>query len=170
MTSCHLGALVLTLSLLAGNGAEAAGRGPCLGSQGLVVCVVDEAVNPSEPADAPPDDEETMDAQGRNIWLRPEVRFSDADVARAEVGFDRDAGEPVVRITTTEIGRRRLAALSAAEVGHSIAVLEDGKVISAPRIVAPISGGEFEITGGFTWQTAEAFVARLKLRKNVTAS
>jgi SecD-like export protein len=166
VTSSHLGALVLALSLLVSNGVEAGGRGPCLSSPGLAVCVVDGW----EPTEASPGDEETVDASGRHIWLRPEVRLSDEDVARAEVGYDKNFGEPVVLVTLTQVGRRRLTALSAAEVGHSIAVLEDGKVISAPRVEAPIFGGQMQITGGFTWQSADAFVARLKLRRSAVAS
>src|SRR5690606_31155106 len=47
-------------------------------------------------------------------------------------------------------------------VGKRFAIILDGKVISAPRINEPITGGSGQITGNFTFETANDLAVLLR--------
>ena len=58
-------------------------------------------------------------------------------------------------------GTRRFAEVTTEYVGHSFAIVLDGKVISAPKILDPITSGQGEITGRFTPKEADDFALLL---------
>lgn len=74
----------------------------------------------------------------------------------------RDAlGQPVVNIEFSDIGAKQFAAITRDNVGRRLAINVDGKLISAPRIAAEISGGRAEITGRFTERQAQGLAMQL---------
>lgn len=71
----------------------------------------------------------------------------------ARQNFDQD-GNPVVAITLTDEGARRLARVTTENVGKPLAILFDDVVLSAPVINEPITGGMAQIQGGFSVESA----------------
>jgi preprotein translocase subunit SecD len=56
-------------------------------------------------------------------------------------------GEKAIAVTLDKSGTRKLAEATAKGLGHRLAIVLDGEVISAPTVREPIEGGAAEITG-----------------------
>ena len=63
-------------------------------------------------------------------------------------------GQPVVSFTFNSVGAKRFADTTRENVGKPFAIVLDNKVLSAPVIREPILGGKGQISGNFTFQTA----------------
>jgi preprotein translocase subunit SecD len=86
------------------------------------------------------------------VYLYPTAELTEKDV----VGAALKAG-PVIEITLTAEGAKKLEKLSEANVDKPLAILVDGKVIAAPTIRAKL-GGNVEINGAFTPEEAAKLV------------
>jgi preprotein translocase subunit SecD len=71
----------------------------------------------------------------------------------ARTNFDQ-TGQPVVSFAFDGIGARRFSDVTTQNVGRPFAIVLDGKVLSAPVIREPITGGAGQISGHFTVQEA----------------
>lgn len=80
----------------------------------------------------------------------------------ARAGFDPRSGEPVVDFRFDGAGARAFGEITAQNVGRPLAIVLDGKVISAPVIRQPITGGSGEISGGFTVEESTVLAAQLR--------
>ena len=58
-------------------------------------------------------------------------------------------GQPVVEFTFSPAGMQTFAAFTTENVGELLAIVLDGKILSAPLINEPITGGHGQISGGF---------------------
>ena len=86
------------------------------------------------------------------VFISPEVVLTNADIARAWA-------EPVadgfgVGFMLTEEGSLKLARLTKSHIGENLAIVVDGRVMSAPNIMAEITGGRAMILGNFTEEEA----------------
>jgi preprotein translocase subunit SecD len=74
----------------------------------------------------------------------------------SDAGFatDQQTGRPVVTFRFNGIGTRKFGEATVQNLGKRFAIVLDGKVISAPTIETPITGGNGQITGNFTDQSA----------------
>ncbi|APG62503.1 protein-export membrane protein SecD [Sphingorhabdus lutea] len=72
----------------------------------------------------------------------------------AQQGFDSQSNEPVVNISFDTEGGRKFADMTTKNTGKLFAIILDGQVISAPRINEPIRGGQSQISGSFTVESA----------------
>ncbi len=80
----------------------------------------------------------------------------------AAAGFDQRTGQPVVTFRFDSIGAKRFAEITQANVGRSFAIVLDGKVLSAPVIQEPITGGSGQISGHFTTAETTSLAALLR--------
>ena len=80
----------------------------------------------------------------------------------AQQSFDPQTNEPVVSITFDSQGARRFADLTTQNVNRQFAIILDGEVLSAPNINEPILGGQAQISGGFTTETANQLAISLR--------
>ncbi len=71
-------------------------------------------------------------------------------LASASAAFNPETGAPVVHFRFDGQGARIFGELTQALVGQPLAIVLDGKVLSAPVIREPILGGSGEISGDFT--------------------
>jgi preprotein translocase subunit SecD len=104
--------------------------------------LTDENANLS--ATVPPPGEEFLpyqDKPGQKIAVRKRVEVDGANLTDARAGQNGQTGEWVVNFTFDSLGTRRFADISRANVGHPFAIVLDDKVISAPVIREPITGG-----------------------------
>ncbi|GAB3382623.1 protein translocase subunit SecD [Spongiibacter taiwanensis] len=94
--------------------------------------------------------------------LERAVALQGKHIRDARLTFQADTGEPVVSFRLDKEGADQFAELTRDNAGRVLAVVLDGRVITAPVIRSPISGGSGEISGAFT--AAEAGELALLLR------
>lgn len=87
------------------------------------------------------------------------AELTEKDVQRAYV--ETTEGSPVIHIVLTPDGAEKFAKLTAAHIDEPLAMLVDGKVLSAPIIKAQIKGGRLRLTGRFTVDEAVRIAAGL---------
>ena len=68
--------------------------------------------------------------------------------------MDDQANETVVSFTLDRVGAKRFGKATTSGIGKRLAIVLDGKVISAPVIRDAIVSGSGQISGGFTFQSA----------------
>ncbi len=81
------------------------------------------------------------------------------DTAKADYG---EAGEAVVAFSFKSLGAQKFGKATSENVGRRLAIVLDGKIISAPVINSPITGGRGVITGNFTVQSASDLALLLR--------
>jgi len=93
-----------------------------------------------------------LDGSGRaiNFVVKRRVVVSGENLVDAQPSFQD--GRPVVSFRFDAIGGKRFGDVTSDNVGQLLAIVLDGKVISAPRIQTAIVGGSGIITGQFTVQ------------------
>jgi preprotein translocase subunit SecD len=87
--------------------------------------------------------------------LKKRALVTGAMLKRATGTIDTQTGQPVVAFSFKADGAKKFGEASTANVGKRFAIVLDGNVISAPRINGPILGGDGQITGSFTVQSAD---------------
>lgn len=90
------------------------------------------------------------------------VLVSGEDLIDAQPGFDQRNNEPIVSFRFNSQGARRFATATTQNVGNPFAIVLDNKVISAPRINEPITGGSGQISGQFTVESANNLAILLR--------
>lgn len=80
----------------------------------------------------------------------------------AQAGFDPQSGRPIVNFRFNSVGGRRFGDATAQNVGRRFAIVLDNKVVSAPNIHEPISGGSGQISGNFTTESANNLAILLR--------
>jgi protein-export membrane protein SecD len=110
----------------------------------------------AEPGANPGDVEEMRDKEnpGRTISVERRVMVQGEDLISSEPGFDSRNGEPVVNFRFNVRAAQIFGRVTTDNVGKPFAIILDNEVISAPRIVTPITGGSGQISGRFTLQAA----------------
>lgn len=78
------------------------------------------------------------------------------------VGQDQLATNYVINFRLKSEGARIFGDHTSANVGKFLTIVLDKQVISSPRIESAITGGEGTITGGFTFESANAFAVQLR--------
>ncbi len=105
------------------------------------------------------------DSQGKVTTERPiilkDTVMTGSDLKSASAGTDQ-YGNPVVNIEFTADGSKAFYTVTASSVGHPLAILLDGQIISAPNIREPISGGRAQISGGFSTTEMKDLIIKLK--------
>jgi len=71
-------------------------------------------------------------------------------------------GRPIVNIEFKSDGAQLFAELTSKMVGKPIAIVLDGKIISAPNVNEPITGGKAQISGHFSIEEMKDLVIKLK--------
>ena len=72
----------------------------------------------------------------------------------AQPAFDSRNNEPIVNFKFNIRGAQKFGQATSESVGRSLAIVLDNKVISAPRIQSPITGGQGQISGNFSVESA----------------
>ena len=72
----------------------------------------------------------------------------------AQPRMDNQTNETVVTFTLDRVGSKRFGQATSTGIGKRLAIVLDGKIISAPVIRDSILGGSGQISGNFTFQSA----------------
>jgi protein-export membrane protein SecD len=124
--------------------------------------LVDENATPGGP---PPPGDDLLPVEGQpNVKeaVRRRVEVDGANLTDARPGQDQQTGRWVVNFTLDSVGTRRFADVSTANTGKRFAIVLDDKVISAPVIREPITGGRGQISGNFTAKSAQDLAVLLR--------
>ena len=128
--------------------------------------MVDTSVSPdqAQQGNLPPDSELLMSASAPKTpyVVKKQVLVSGGDLTDAQTAFDPRTGEPVVSFKFNSSGSRKFAQATTENVGLPFAIVLDNEVISAPVIREPITGGQGQISGNFTVQSANDLAILLR--------
>jgi preprotein translocase subunit SecD len=99
---------------------------------------------------------------GQTMAIERRVIVEGGDLIDAQPGFDQRTSEPIVNFKFNIRGGQRFGQTTSENVGRFLAIVLDNKVISAPRILSPITGGSGQISGRFTVQQANDLAVLLR--------
>ena len=94
--------------------------------------------------------------------LRKRAAVGGESLVNAQPSTDSRTGQVVVNFRFDNRGARKFADITKANVGKPFAIVLDGKVISAPVIREPILGGSGQISGNFTFKSANELALLLR--------
>ncbi|MBB3389034.1 SecD/SecF fusion protein [Rhizobium sp. BK275] len=101
------------------------------------------------------------DDEGNSYPVLDRVEISGDRLSDARVSFDQSQ-QPVVTFRFDSAGATRFADITRQNVGNPFAIVLDDKVLSAPVIREPITGGSGQISGNFTTDSANTLAAMLR--------
>jgi preprotein translocase subunit SecD/SecD/SecF fusion protein len=94
------------------------------------------------------------DDLAQKLAVFSDVSVDGADLTNAQASTDPQSGQWEVVFSLNSVGAREFGDVTTANVGKPFAIILDGKIIEAPVIRDPITGGTGQITGGFDAQRA----------------
>ncbi|MBB3353196.1 MULTISPECIES: protein translocase subunit SecD [Rhizobium] len=103
-----------------------------------------------------------QDDEGRSYPVLDRVEISGDRLSDARVSFDPNTREPIVSFRFDSAGATRFAEITRQNVGNPFAIVLDNKVLSAPVIREPITGGSGQISGNFSADSATTLAAMLR--------
>lgn len=128
--------------------------------------MVDTSVPPDQAqrGGLPPDSELLMSQSSPKVpyVVKKQVLVSGGELTDAQTGFDQRTNEPIVSFRFNSTGARKFAQATQENVGLPFAIVLDNEVISAPVIREPITGGQGQISGNFTVQSANDLAVLLR--------
>jgi SecD/SecF fusion protein len=108
----------------------------------------------AEPGATDVDQLPSRDSGGQRVPVERRIVVGGEDLTDAQPGFDSRTNEPIVNFRFNLRGAQRFGQATTENVNRSLAIVLDNEVISAPRILQPITGGQGQISGRFTVQAA----------------
>ena len=98
--------------------------------------------------------EKLLYEDGTEAIISKRIILSGDNLVDAQPRMDSQSNQTVVTFNLDRVGAKKFARATSSGVGKRLAIILDGKIISAPNISEPIVGGSGQITGDFTFQTA----------------
>ncbi len=102
------------------------------------------------------------DERGQQYPVLDRVELSGERLTDARAAFDQQTRQPIVTFRFDSAGATRFAQITQANVGKPFAIVLDNKVLSAPVIQTPITGGSGQISGNFTPEETTTLSALLR--------
>ena len=85
------------------------------------------------------------------------IIISGENLLDAQPKMDTQANQTIVSFTLDRVGAKRFGKATSTGIGKQLAIVLDGKIISAPVVRDTIASGSGQISGGFTFQTATRY-------------
>ena len=82
------------------------------------------------------------------------IILSGDNLLDAQPRMNNETNETIVSFTLDRVGAKRFGKATSTGIGKQLAIVLDGKIISAPIIRDTIASGSGQISGGFTFQSA----------------
>jgi hypothetical protein len=96
----------------------------------------------------------------QGLDVRKDVLLDHTDIASATAHSD-PLGNPVIDVQMTEAGAKRFAEITRSNIGRQLAIIVDGRLLSAPSLRSEFTGGRAWITGSFSDQDAAELAAKI---------
>ena len=87
-------------------------------------------------------------------FVSKRIILSGDNLLDAQPRMNSETNETVVSFTLDRVGAKRFGKATSTGIGKQLAIVLDGKIISAPVIRDTIASGSGQISGGFTFQSA----------------
>ncbi len=87
-------------------------------------------------------------------FVSKRIILSGDNLLDAQPRMNNQTNETVVAFTLDRVGAKRFGKATSSNIGRQLAIVLDGKIISAPVIRDTIASGNGQISGGFTFQSA----------------
>ena len=87
-------------------------------------------------------------------FVSKRIILSGENLLDAQPRMNNQTNETVVSFTLDRVGAKRFGKSTSSNIGRQLAIVLDGKIISAPVIRDTIASGNGQISGGFTFQSA----------------
>ena len=94
------------------------------------------------------------DSGDREAIVSKRIIISGDNLVDAKPTMNNQTNETVVSFSLDRVGARKFGKATSSGVGKSLAIILDGKIISSPTVQEPIVGGNGQISGDFTFQSA----------------
>ena len=91
---------------------------------------------------------------GETLNVSKRIVMSGENLIDAQPNIQNQQNEPTVSFTLDRLGAQKFGRTTTDNVGKRLAIVLDGKIISAPNINEPITSGNGMISGNFTFQEA----------------
>ena len=82
------------------------------------------------------------------------IIISGENLLDAQPKMDTQTNQTIVSFTLDRVGAKRFGKATSTGIGKQLAIILDGKIISAPVVRDTIASGSGQISGGFTFQSA----------------
>ncbi len=91
---------------------------------------------------------------GEKLNVSKRIAMSGENLIDAQPNFNNQSNQPTVSFTLDRLGAQKFGRTTTDNVGRRLAIILDGKIISAPSINEPITSGNGMISGNFSFQEA----------------
>ena len=91
---------------------------------------------------------------GEELNVSKRVIMSGENLIDAQPNFNNQSNQPTVSFTLDRLGAQKFGRATTDNVGKRLAIILDGKIVSAPSINEPITSGNGMISGNFSFQEA----------------
>jgi len=88
------------------------------------------------------------------VIVSKRIILSGDNLIDAKTAVNPQTNETVVSFNLDRVGAKKFGKATTTGVGKRLAIILDGKIISAPDVREPIIGGSGQISGNFTFQSA----------------
>ena len=98
--------------------------------------------------------DELISETGEPLKISKRIVMSGENLIDAQPSIQNQKNEPTVSFTLDRLGAQKFGRATTDNVGKRLAIVLDGKIISAPNINEPITSGNGMISGNFSFQEA----------------
>ncbi len=98
--------------------------------------------------------DELVSENGEKLNISKRIIMSGENLIDAQPSIQNQNNEPTVSFTLDRLGAQKFGRATTDNVGKRLAIVLDGKIVSAPNINEPITSGKGMISGNFTFQDA----------------
>ena len=99
---------------------------------------------------------------GEELNVSKRIVMSGENLIDAQPNLNSQSNQPAVSFTLDRIGAQKFGRTTTDSVGKRLAIVLDGKIISAPSINEPITSGSGIISGNFSFQEATDLAVLLR--------
>jgi preprotein translocase subunit SecD len=96
----------------------------------------------------------------KNAVILGEIALPSYDIISAEPGFGPN-GQPLVNVRLSPAGAVQLEAVTRGYLGREMPIRVGTELLSNPRVMEPIAGGQFQISGLMTVEEAQKLARRI---------
>ncbi len=98
--------------------------------------------------------DELISETGEMLKISKRIVMSGENLIDAQPSIQNQQNEPTVSFSLDRLGAQKFGRATTDNVGKRLAIVLDGKIISAPNINEPITSGNGMISGNFSFQEA----------------
>ena len=96
----------------------------------------------------------SFEDESEKVLVSKRIVISGENLLDAQPSMDNQTNQTVVTFNLDRVGAKRFGKATKTGIGKRLAIVLDGKIVSAPVIQSAIVGGSGQISGNFTFQSA----------------